>query len=169
MRGLDIRTSCSFCILHINKTIHLGERNVFNWERGRLPRARLIYASLTLHRARRKSPANHFAPGAHPRAQLRGCNTLFRYCDQVIWGREREKGEERGKWEERERERDEKRREGASKQRAEERKRNRQRGRVKSRNVSVLVLYLVKSRCVADNVRECPFLGLWATITWTPL
>lgn len=83
--------------------------------------------------------------------------------------RERERGREREMGRERERERDEKRREGASKQRAEERKRNRQRGRVKSRNVSGLVLYLVKSRCVADNVRECPFLGLWATITWTPL
>lgn len=74
----------SFCILHINKTIHLGERNVFNWKRGRLPHAGLIYASLTLHRARRKSPANHFALGAHPRAQLGSWNTLFRYCDQVI-------------------------------------------------------------------------------------
>lgn len=29
-----------------------------------------------------------------------------------------------------------------------------------SRNVSLLVLHLVNLRCFADNVRECPFLGL---------
>lgn len=85
--GLDIRTGRSFCILHINKTIHLGGRKRGTDLTGREGESRVqdkIYASMTLHRARRKSPANHCAPGAHPRAQRRGCNTLFRYCDQVI-------------------------------------------------------------------------------------